>query len=56
MTTNPDNGRLVLCTCTDCNGSGYEEGFKACLICGGAGEVWLPETEAPEETRVYAQN
>jgi DnaJ-class molecular chaperone len=50
----PDNGQLVLVVCDACGGSGYEEGDRKCLSCGGYGECWEAEENAPPERRIHA--
>ncbi len=50
---------LVLVTCYDCNGSGLtdnNDGTISCPSCGGYGECWADEEDAPPEIRVHKEN
>jgi len=53
-----DTRPLVLVTCQDCNGSGltdHSDGTVSCDICGGYGECWVDEQEAPPDIRVHKE-
>jgi len=60
MTTRSDlDARsLVLVTCSDCNGAGFKDnsdGTVSCSVCGGYGECWVDEEDAPSELRVHKE-